>query len=474
MTSSTTDTDALTTLRSLLHPDEITTPDSPNYQTLTQTWAAQKHARPKLAIRPTSPEALSKALAYLYTTSLDFAIYGQGFSSASARHVVVNTSAFNDFHFDTAQEMVTIGAGQTWSDVYRKLAETAPEYGIVGARTPCVGVAGTITTGGYSWVSREHGCISDENNLLDARVVKYDGSVVWASEEPDLLWALRGGGGGFGVIIQVKLRVFPYPQNIWAGSILVPRERLPEIAAGIASFLARPVDPKITMLLYAVKGRLLESIGTDADMLIIHAFDANGEAHGRDSFKWALDIPGAIDQTKVMTLAGVASLQDQVGIPKGSMKQFWHPLLLKEITAETVIKAIHWSEGIGEIDASLGDCTYLIFGLLSSSDPVGGISSSAWPRTPGMKHILLVGTGCPADAGADEETLARDLAIQAPSKVLADDTEFSVLPSGLESYHDTTKIWGPHFAKLQDLRRRYDPQGRFKGAIPVTGNNDSV
>ncbi|RAK75311.1 FAD-binding oxidoreductase [Aspergillus fijiensis CBS 313.89] len=467
MPASNQEADSFDTLRSLLQEDEIVTPDSPNYEARVQTWAAQKDARPRLALRPTSTESLSRALAYLYRSTLDFAISGQGYSSASARDVVVNTSGFDDFHFDAQGEVVTVGAGQTWADVYRKLAAAAPEYAVVGARTPCVGVAGTIVNGGYSWVSSEYGCISDPGNMLDAKVVKYDGSVVWASTEPELLWALRGGGGGFGALVQVKLRTIPYPQNIWAGPILVPRERLEEVAEGIENFLSRPLSPRITMFLYVVKGRLLESIGTDEDMLVIHVFDANGEEHGRANFRWALDIPGAIDQTKITTLAGVANLQDKAGIVKGTMKQFWQPLLLKDISKDVVIKAFKWFAEIREIDPSLGDCTYLIFELLSSSDPVGGISGSAWPRPSGTKHILLLGTGCPADASPAQEKLARDLAIHAPSSVLGDDAEVYVLPNGLEDYHDTTEIWGPHAARLRELRRRYDPQGRFKGAISV-------
>ncbi|KAL4795894.1 FAD-binding domain-containing protein [Aspergillus venezuelensis] len=463
--------DALKTFRSLLSADEITTPDSPDYQSHSQTWAANKHRSPSVVIRPASTRALSKALAFLYTTDLDFAIYGQGFSSASARDVLINTSAFNSFHFDAQGEVVTIGAGQTWSHIYRKLAEVAPGYGIVGARTPCVGVAGTIVCGGYSWVSSEHGCISDPYNLLDAQVVKYDGSVVWASQEPEgesgLLWALRGGGGGFGVITQLKLRVFTYPEKIWAGPILIPRERLEDVAEGIAAFLSEPVDPKITMFLYIVKGKLLESIGTDSDMLVIHAFDANGEEHGRDCFSWALEIPGAIDQSRVTDLADVAGLQDKAGTVKGTMNQFWQPLLLKDITKEHVLRAVEWSDEISKIDAALGDCTYLIFELLSSRDPINGPSSCAWPRPPGAKHILLLGTGCPADAEADKEKLARDLAIKAPAQVLGPNADFSVLPSGLEDYHDVDKIWGPHVEQLQELRRRYDPRCRFKGAVNV-------
>lgn len=53
-------------------------------------------------------------------------------------------------------------------------------------------------SGGYSWLSGEYGCICDPLNMVDGQIVKADGSIIWASAKPDLLWSLRGGGGGFG------------------------------------------------------------------------------------------------------------------------------------------------------------------------------------------------------------------------------------------------------------------------------------
>lgn len=69
---------------------------------------------------------------------------------------------------------------------------------VVACRTPCIGIGGSILCGGFSWLSGEYGLTSDPRNMLDAQVVKLDGEVVWASTEPDLLWALRGAGGSFG------------------------------------------------------------------------------------------------------------------------------------------------------------------------------------------------------------------------------------------------------------------------------------
>ncbi|KAL2822106.1 FAD-binding domain-containing protein [Aspergillus granulosus] len=456
----------LSNLQSLVDINEIITPDSPEYLTRSRTWAYQKQLSPRLIVRPTSVKSLSKVIAYLYSTKLDFAIYGHGFMSTSAKDVLVNTSAYDEFHFDPHSELVTVGAGQTWAEVYRKLEEEAPGYGIVGARTPCVGVAGTIISGGLSWLSNEYGYISDPTNLLDAKIVKYDGSVVWASSEPDLLWALRGGGGGFGVLVSVVLRAVPYPQDIWAGPILVPREHLEQVVSGLMTFLSEKPDPKVTMFLYVVKKKLLESLGTvKSDMLVIHAFDANGEAHGRDSFRWALEIPGAIDQTSITTLAGVAELQAKIDTVKGTMKQSFSALVLQELPKETIINAIKWFESLADIDETIADCTYLVFELLCSRDPAGSNAGVAFPRPPGSKHVLLLGPGCPSDAGSDMEKLARDLAIEAPSKVLGNDAEIHYLPSGYDDYLDPAKFWGVHLARLRDLRRKYDPQDKFKGAI---------
>jgi cysteine desulfurase len=137
----------LKTLQSLLQPNEILTPDSPGYISHSQTWASQKQLSPRLVVRPTSVETLSKVITYLYTTPLDFAIYGHGFGSTSAKDVLVNTSAFNDFHFDRHSETVTIGAGQTWVDVYRKMEEHAPGYGSMILSKPChVVVRSNITS----------------------------------------------------------------------------------------------------------------------------------------------------------------------------------------------------------------------------------------------------------------------------------------------------------------------------------------
>jgi hypothetical protein len=84
-----------------------------------------------------------------------------------------------------------------------------------------------------------------------------------------------------------------------------------QVAKGIVAMDKRKRDPKVAMFLYVMRKELLKFIGADDDMLVVHAYDALGEEHGRSEagFKWALDLPGAVDSTKVMNLRGVAKLQ---------------------------------------------------------------------------------------------------------------------------------------------------------------------
>lgn len=182
--------------------------------------------------------------------------------------------------------------------------------------------------------------------MLDAQVVKLDGQVVWASTEPDLLWALRGAGGSFGgqcesieilssfmfsisqywahirglltsqriVVTAFKLRAYRYTQSIYAGPILLPKDTLPQIARAVADFTQRSHDEKMGMFLYVLKKELLEWMDVHQDMLVVHAFDAHGEEHGRsdEGFGWALRLEGAVDKTKTMNLKGVADLQSKM------------------------------------------------------------------------------------------------------------------------------------------------------------------
>lgn len=158
--------------------------------------------------------------------------------------------------------------------------------------------------GGLSWISSVYGLASDPQNFLDAQVVKLDGTVIWASEEPDLLFALRGGGHAFAIVTAFKLRVYNYSQNIYSGSVKFPRSALQEAAKEIEVFTSRMEEwPGTAMYLYNTDLMEGSFIGAAPQPgIAIWLFDPEGEEHGRKIFEWAFKIEGAVDETKVMNL----------------------------------------------------------------------------------------------------------------------------------------------------------------------------
>ena len=185
-------------LRSLLSRSEVIERDAPGYKEQSAPWSKRADQRPTLVVQPTSLDSMAKVVKFLYESELDFAIRNTGTGSVSAKDVILSTHGFKDFEFDKQAETLTIGSGFSWGEVDVLLEERAPGWQVVGARCNWVGVAGSSLVGGLSWLSHEYGMISDPQNLLDMQIVLRDGRVLWASEEPELMWALRGGGGNFG------------------------------------------------------------------------------------------------------------------------------------------------------------------------------------------------------------------------------------------------------------------------------------
>ncbi|KAL0262017.1 hypothetical protein SLS55_003452 [Diplodia seriata] len=182
----------------ILPPEEILEPSSELYAQESKTWAAQKQKNPAVVVRPGNAERLQKLVPYLYDSGLDFAIRCGGIGSSSAKDVVLSMKQFDSFKYNQEDQTVVVGAGQTWGDIEQKLEEVAPGRIVVSARVPWVGVGGSTLSGCISWVGTQFGLAADPQNMLDVEIVLRDGRKIWASSEPDLLWALRGGGGNFG------------------------------------------------------------------------------------------------------------------------------------------------------------------------------------------------------------------------------------------------------------------------------------
>lgn len=174
---------------------------------------------PLAVVRPAGPGDVAAAVTFARDAGLELSIRGGGHDSlgrsTNAGGIVVDLRSLDTVEVDG--DLVTIGGGAVWGQVAAALAP----HGLVisSGDTKSVGVGGLTLGGGVGWFVRLWGLAID--SLVSAQVVLADGRVVTASEasEPDLFWALRGGGGNFGAVTSFTFRGRPLPDGVVSGAI---------------------------------------------------------------------------------------------------------------------------------------------------------------------------------------------------------------------------------------------------------------
>jgi FAD/FMN-containing dehydrogenase len=169
-------------------------------------WNGDITVQPAVIVQPGSAPEVAAVLAFVRQQGLDLTVRGGGHSFAG--HAVcegglmLDLSRMNGTAVDPATRRARCGGGATWAQLDAATAEHG--FAVPGGFIRHTGVAGLTLGGGMGWLTRRAGLSAD--NLLSAQVVVADGRVVTASadENPDLFWALRGGGGNYGVVTEFE------------------------------------------------------------------------------------------------------------------------------------------------------------------------------------------------------------------------------------------------------------------------------
>src|SRR5262249_41615250 len=204
-------------------------------------------ARPLVVGEAESPLDVSVALTWARERHLPVRVQstGHGAHVAADGGALLKTSGLARVLVDPDRRVARVAGGARWGAV---LAAAAP-FGLVplSGSSPDVGVAGYTLGGGLSWLSRRFGFAADR--LLRAEVVLADGRIVTASrdERPELFWALRGGGGSFGVVTSLEFRLYQVP-TVWAGSAAFPLERAAATLACYRDWIATAPDELSTAI----------------------------------------------------------------------------------------------------------------------------------------------------------------------------------------------------------------------------------
>jgi FAD/FMN-containing dehydrogenase len=247
---------------------EVILPRDEGYDRARAIWNAMIDKRPGVIVRCATTDDVVQAVNFARAKGLALAVRGGGHNIAGSAlcdgGVVIDLSGMKAASVYPAARRVVVEGGATLGD----LDAATQAHGLatpVGINST-TGIAGLTLGGGFGWLSRKHGMTVD--NLVSAEVVTAAGEVVRASatEHPDLFWALRGGGGNFGVVTRFEFRLHPVGPDVLSGLIVYPLSEGGTVLRRYRDFAAQAPDdlsvwlvlrkaPPLPFLPVAVHGR---------------------------------------------------------------------------------------------------------------------------------------------------------------------------------------------------------------------------
>jgi len=232
---------------------KLVLPGDARFDSARRAWNLAVDQQPAAVVFPESADDVAAAIGYAAGRGLRVAAQGTGHNAGPlgslADTVLVRTDKMQGIRIDPQTRTARVQAGVVWLDVVQ--AAAAHGLAALAGSSPDVGVTGYTLGGGLSFLGRKYGLAA--SNVTAAEMVTADGRLVRADHEhePDLFWAVRGGGGSFGVVTALEFRLFPLTQA-YAGALWYPIGRAAEVLHAWAELTRGQVPDELTTI-----GRLL-------------------------------------------------------------------------------------------------------------------------------------------------------------------------------------------------------------------------
>jgi len=217
----------------------VLVPGNPTYDETRQIWNAMIDRRPAVIIQAAAAEDVAPAIAFAREQGLEISIRGAGHNIAGNalcdNGLMIDFSKMKTVRVDADKKRAYVEPGATLADL--DLATQAHGLATPVGINSTTGIAGLTLGGGFGWLTRKYGMTID--NLVAVDMTMADGRKVRASENEngDLFWAIRGGGGNFGVVTQFEFQLFPVGPEIVAGLIVFPFNQARQVLTRYRQFV---------------------------------------------------------------------------------------------------------------------------------------------------------------------------------------------------------------------------------------------
>jgi FAD/FMN-containing dehydrogenase len=410
---------------------------------------------PAVVVRPHDPKDVARAIVFAKDNGLIISVRCGGHSGAGHSNntggLVIDLSDINDVELiDEAQHTVRIGGGATWI----KIAETLKKHdlAISSGDTKTVGVGGLTLGGGIGWMVRKYGLALD--NLIAAEVVTSDGEIIRASESEhaDLFWAIRGGGGNFGVVTSFEFMAHPTHQ-VYAGTIIYGFDDLPAVLKGWRDHMRVAPEELTTMLM------MLPSIPAFGDQLpsvmIMVCFAGDDENAARDAIH-------------PLALLGKVVSED--------IKKKDYADVLEDAHAPEGVKIVVNNGFFPEFSDNIIDAIAKMDGQILQIRSIGGAMNRVAPEATAFAHraseVFIVSPLFLAPDASDADIQKA----QEPWHTISGSASGSYGNLLTESTQKEVKMCYPEatYKRLAQVKAKYDPQNTFNqnyNIIPAEATN---
>jgi FAD/FMN-containing dehydrogenase len=405
--------------------------------------------RPALIVRCQTTADVVGALAFARAEGFDVSVRGGGHNVAGRAvtdgGLMIDLAEMKTITVDPARATVTAEGGVLWGELNAAAADHA--MAVTGGAISTTGIAGLTLGGGLGWLMAKYGLAAD--NLLSAELVTADGEVlqVDAESHPDLFWAIRGGGGNFGIATSFTYRLHPL-EMVVGGLIAHPIEAGPDLLRFYRDAAAATSDDLTVFagLVHAPDG----SGAKLSAMVVCHTGRPEEAERDLEPFKtWGSPL---VVEVGPMPYPVMNTLLDE-GFPAGSLN-YWLSSFTQGIPEELISIA---AERFASAPSTMAAILFEHFHGAVTRVPV---TDTAVPhRKPGWNLLLPTVWTDPADTEANIAWTRETFAAMRPHfgegrwlNYLGDDQADDAIRSA----------YGPNYDRLREVKRRYDPDNVFR------------
>ena len=431
-------------------------PGDSNYDESRKIWNAMIDKKPAFIVQVANEEDVSAAIKFARDNKLDITVRGAGHNIAGNSicdgGLMIDLSLMKNVQVNTEKKTAIVQAGATLKDFD---AETQKH----GLATPVginstTGIAGLTLGGGFGWLTRKYGFTVD--NLLSAKLVTVDGKKLKISEKEnnDLFWAIRGGGGNFGVITEFEFKLHSVGPEILAGLLVFPFKQANSILKKYRDFIVT-TSPEFTAWAVMRKAPPLPFLPEDIhgkEVLVIAVFvpaDFNNGEKLIEKIRGFGDPVG--EHIDKMPYVNWQQAFDPLLVP--SARNYWKSHNLKELRNEALDLM---TEYLGKLPSPQFEILIVHLEGKTNSVPADAMAYS----NRDLKFIMNV-HGRWDDAKQDKECIdwAREL-FNATSKYASTGAYVNFMTD--DEQERVAKAYGTNYSKLVEIKKKYDPNNLLR------------